>query len=96
VNAQILAVVVLAAFLAVVVCSLFGAVDTWLRKRNPGPDVGVDIVDCGMVADLDEDIQQPSLEAIDLALRHMDRDNAGAVDWLLEKRLAEMQRRAAS
>ena len=55
-----------------------------------------DIVDCGMVSDVDGDIQQPSLEAIDLALRHMDRDNAGAVDWLLEKRLAEMQRRAAS
>jgi len=65
-------------------------------KDNPGPDVGVDIVDCGMVADVDEDIHQPSLETIDLALRHMDRDNAGAVDWLLEKRLAEMQRRAAS
>jgi len=61
-------------------------------KDNPGPDVGVDIVDCGMVADVDEDIQHPSLEAIDLALRHMDRDNAGAVDWLLEKRLEAMRR----
>jgi len=61
-------------------------------KDNPGPDVGVDIVDCGMVAEVDEDIQQPSLEAIDLALRQMDRDNAGAVDWLLEKRLEAMRR----
>jgi hypothetical protein len=52
-TAQILAVVVLVAFLIAVVCSLFGAVDAWLRKRNqPGPDVGVDIVDCGMVADV--------------------------------------------
>ena len=61
-------------------------------KDNPGPDVGVDIVDCGMVADVDEDIHHPSLETIDLALRHMDRDNAGAVDWLLEKRLEAMRR----
>jgi len=64
--------------------------------RKPGLDVGVDIVDCGMVADVDEDIHHPSLEAIDLALRHMDRDNAGAVDWLLEKRLEAMRREAAS
>jgi len=96
VNAQILAVVVLAAFLAVVVCSLFGAVDAWLRKRNPGPDVGVDIVDCGMVADVDEDIQQPRVEVIDDALRQVGADNRGAQDWLLDRRLAEMQRRAAS
>jgi hypothetical protein len=61
-------------------------------KDKPGPDVGVDIVDCGMVADVDEDIERPSLETIDLALRHMDRDNAGAVDWLLEKRLEAMRR----
>ena len=61
-------------------------------KDKPGPDVGVDIVDCGMVADVDEDIHHPSLETIDLALRHMDRDNAGAVDWLLEKRLEAMRR----
>jgi len=61
-------------------------------KDNPGPDVGVDIVDCGMVADVDEDIYHPSLETIDLALRHMDRDNAAAVDWLLEKRLEAMRR----
>jgi len=82
VNAQILAVVVLAAFLAVVVCSLFGAVDAWLRKRNPpGPDVGVDIVDCGMVHDCDgcdecgapmvvgESYELPPIEEDPLAIR---------------------------
>ena len=84
----ILAGLATVALVVVLICNHHG--------RKPGPDVGVDIVDCGMVADVDEDIHHPSLEAIDLALAHMDRDNAGAVDWLLEKRLAEMQRRAAS
>jgi len=65
-------------------------------KDNPGPDVGVDIVDCGMVADVDEDIQQPRVEVIDDALRQVGADNRGAQDWLLDRRLAEMQRRAAS
>jgi hypothetical protein len=65
-------------------------------KDNPGPDVGVDIVDCGMVADVDEDIQHPRVEVIDDALRQVGADNRGAQDWLLDRRLAEMQRRAAS
>jgi len=65
-------------------------------KDSPGPDVGVDIVDCGMVADVDEDIQQPRVEVIDDALRQVGADNRGAQDWLLDRRLAEMQRRAAS
>ena len=65
-------------------------------KDNPGPDVGVDIVDCGMVADVDENIQQPRVEVIDNALRQVGADNRGAQDWLLDRRLAEMQRRAAS
>jgi len=55
-----------------------------------------DIVDCGMVADVDEDIQQPRVEVIDDALRQVGADNRGAQDWLLDRRLAEMQRRAAS
>jgi len=66
------------------------------RRRPPGPDVGVDIVDCGMVADVDEDIQHPRVEVIDDALRQVGADNRGAQDWLLDRRLAEMQRRAAS
>ena len=65
-------------------------------KDQPGPDVGVDIVDCGMVADVDEDIHQPRVEVIDDALRQVGADNRGAQDWLLDRRLAEMQRRAAS
>ena len=65
-------------------------------KDNPGPDVGVDIVDCGMVADVDEDIRQPRVEVIDDALRQVGADNRGAQDWLLDRRLAEMQRRGAS
>jgi len=65
-------------------------------KDPPGPDVGVDIVDCGMVADVDEDIRQPRVEVIDDALRQVGADNRGAQDWLLDRRLAEMQRRAAS
>jgi len=55
-----------------------------------------DIVDCWMVADVDEDIQQPRVEVIDDALRQVGADNRGAQDWLLDRRLAEMQRRAAS
>ena len=55
-----------------------------------------DIVDCGMVADVDEDIRQPRVEVIDDALRQVGADNRGAQDWLLDRRLAEMQRRAAS
>ena len=65
-------------------------------KDAPGPDVGVDIVDCGMVADVDEDVRQPRVEVIDDALRQVGADNRGAQDWLLDRRLAEMQRRAAS
>src|SRR5690242_5043939 len=30
-------------------------------KDNPGPDVGVDIVDCGMVADVDEECEAPTV-----------------------------------
>ena len=72
-------------------------IEFWDAKRNPpGPDVGVDIVDCGMVADVDEDIQQPRVEVIDDALRQVGADNRGAQDWLLDRRLAEMQRRRAS
>ena len=86
----VIVVLVVALIIAYYVSEL---IDHWEAKRNPpGPDVGVDIVDCGMVADVDEDIHHPSLETIDLALRHMDRDNAGAVDWLLEKRLEAMRR----
>jgi len=80
----ILAGLATVALVVVLICNHHG--------RKPGPDVGVDIVDCGMVADVDEDIHHPSLEEVDLALRHMDRDNAGAVDWLLEKRLEAMRR----
>ena len=61
-------------------------------KDQPGPDVGVDIVDCGMVADVDEDIQQPPVEVIDDALRQVGADNRGAQDWLLDKRIAAMRR----
>ena len=67
-----------------------------LQGKDPGPDVEVDIVDCGMVANVDEDIQQPRVEVIDDALRQVGADNRGAQDWLLDRRLAEMQRRAAS
>ena len=67
-----------------------------LQGKDTGPDVGVDIVDCGMVADVDEDIQQPRVEVIDDALRQVGADNRGAQDWLLDRRLVEMQRRAAS
>jgi len=67
-----------------------------LQGKDSGPDVGVDIVDCGMVADVDEDIQQPRVEVIDDALRQVGADNRGAQDWLLDRRLVEMQRRAAS
>ena len=70
--------------------------DRVFQRLDPGPDVGVDIVDCGMVADVDEDIQQPRVEVIDDALRQVGADNRGAQDWLLDRRLAEMQRRAAS
>jgi hypothetical protein len=53
------------------------------RGRKPRPDV-------------DEDIQRPRVEVIDDALRRVGADNRGAQDWLLDRRLAEMQRRAAS
>ena len=45
---------------------------------------------------VDEDINHPRLETIDAALALTDRDaNPGAVDWLLERRWAEMQRRVS-
>lgn len=38
---------------------------------------------------LDEDINNPTIATIDLALAHMDRDSdPDAVDWLLDRRLA--------
>jgi len=79
-------------FMGMLALALTVGLDRVFRRLDSGPDVGVDIVDCGLVVDVDEDIHHPSLEAIDLALRHMDRDNAGAVDWLLEKRLEAMRR----
>jgi hypothetical protein len=41
---------------------------------------------------VDEDINHPSVELVDEALRHVGRDNRGAQDWLLDKRIKAMQR----
>lgn len=41
--------------------------------------------------ELDEDIEHPSVAVIDEALRHVG-DNPGAVDWLLDRRLAAKER----
>ena len=90
-------VVVLIVIALIVAYYVTELIEFWDAKHNPpGPDVGVDIVDCGMVADVDEDIQHPRVEVIDDALRQVGADNRGAQDWLLDRRLAEMQRRAAS
>jgi len=83
-------------FMAVLALMLTVGLDRVFRRLDSGPDVGVDIVDCGMVADVDEDIKQPRVEVIDDALRQVGADNRGAQDWLLDRRLVEMQRRAAS
>ena len=58
-------------------------------KDKPGPDVGVDIVDCGM-ADVDEDIRQPRLAVIEAAL--MRTTDPGGRDWLLDRWIAEKER----
>jgi len=86
----VIVVLVVALIIAYYVSEL---IDHWEAKRNPpGPDVGVDIVDCGMVADVDEDIHHPSVELVDEALRHVGAENRGAQDWLLDKRIAAMRR----